>query len=88
MKRMLITAALLAVSFALQAKEQGGGKDPMAVCRADFDKFCKDVKPGEGRQMQCMMDNKSRLSGDCQTLMSKKQEQQAQWQKNKAKRPQ
>ena len=34
-------------------------------CGADVKKFCKDVKPGAGRILACLVGQKSNLSGDC-----------------------
>lgn len=65
MNRMLTAALLLALSATAYAKE--GGKDTFAVCRADVDRLCKNVQPGEGRQVQCIVSNRANLSGDCAT---------------------
>jgi len=37
----------------------------MRACRADAQKLCKDVKPGEGRVLECLQQHKGELSGDC-----------------------
>ncbi len=42
----------------------------MKACKADREKFCKDVKPGEGRVMDCMKQHESELSGECRDMMS------------------
>jgi hypothetical protein len=34
-------------------------------CRDDLEKFCGDVKMGEGRVGMCLLDNKSKLSEGC-----------------------
>jgi len=82
MKKLLFVS-MMALAFAAGAKE--GGKDPFAACRADFDKLCKDVKPGEGRQVKCMMDNKSRASSACQAVLAEKEAKEKQWKANKVK---
>ena len=71
--KKISTAAIAALALlSLPALAKEGGKDPFAVCRADMQKFCGDVKPGEGRQVKCMMDNRSRVSGECGEILNKK----------------
>lgn len=41
------------------------------ACKADMEKFCKDVKPGEGRVMECMKSHKSELSKGCTEMHEK-----------------
>lgn len=38
----------------------------MQTCRADARQLCADVKPGGGRVVACLSENKARLSPDCQ----------------------
>lgn len=84
MKRLLF-ASLMALAFAASAKD---GKDPFAACHADLERLCKDVKPGEGRLVKCMMENKARASGACQAVLAEKEQKQKQWQQNKVKHQQ
>jgi hypothetical protein len=35
------------------------------ACKADFEKFCKDVKPGQGRIVKCMKEHEAELSLAC-----------------------
>ncbi len=58
----MLMIGMLLFATALTAKH-----DPKdhAVCRADKQKFCKDVKPGEGRIYECMSANKARLTPEC-----------------------
>ena len=37
----------------------------MHDCQADAKKLCKDVKPGEGRVLECLQEHKSELSSAC-----------------------
>jgi hypothetical protein len=71
MTKALLIAVLAAASMNVHAE---GGNNPFAVCKSDFERLCKNVQPGEGRQMKCMMDNKANLSGACAQAVSKKQE--------------
>lgn len=49
-----------------EAKENHG------KCKADRKKFCKDIKPGEGRIIQCLKSHEAELAADCKTLMETK----------------
>ncbi|MCX5849706.1 MAG: cysteine rich repeat-containing protein [Deltaproteobacteria bacterium] len=35
------------------------------ACRADIEKFCKDVQPGQGRLVQCVKQHEAELSPAC-----------------------
>jgi hypothetical protein len=41
------------------------------ACREDIAKFCKGVKPGEGRIVQCMKARENELSAPCRDEMKK-----------------
>ena len=66
----LLLASGLLLSPIVQAKDDG--KNELAACRADMEKFCRDVEPGEGRQMKCMYDLRDKLQPACATLVSEK----------------
>jgi len=40
-------------------------KEGKGVCKADIEKFCKDIKPGGGRIWACLKSNGDRLSQEC-----------------------
>ncbi|MEX2167463.1 MAG: cysteine rich repeat-containing protein [Methyloceanibacter sp.] len=40
-------------------------------CRQDIDTHCPDVSYGEGRQLRCLLNNKTSLSADCQGALAK-----------------
>ena len=79
-KSVFAILLLLGAATALHAKD---GKDPSAVCRADFERLCKNVQPGEGRQVKCMMDKRASASGECAAFLNKKHENEQAWQQNK-----
>jgi hypothetical protein len=59
---VLIVAVLFwVVPLMAQAEEM----HRTGVCRADFEKFCKDVKPGQGRIVKCMREHENELSPAC-----------------------
>jgi hypothetical protein len=37
-----------------------------------MEKFCRNVEPGEGRQMKCMYDLRDKLQPACAALVSEK----------------
>jgi len=49
-------------------KKSKEGRD---ACKADIDRFCKDVQPGGGRIMKCLMEHDAGLSSECKAGMSK-----------------
>jgi len=55
--------------FRKERKEKHEGQE---ACKEDGEKFCKDVKPGEGRIIRCLKEHQSELSSDCAEMMTKK----------------
>lgn len=81
MKRLLAVVAIVFVcslgGFAFANEQNMKAKGPFGdgPCAADVKKLCKDVKPGEGRIMQCMKEHSKELSPECKADMDKKKEQ-------------
>ena len=44
------------------------------ACKADVEKFCKDVQRGEGRIAHCLAEHQANLSGACKDDIAKVQE--------------
>jgi len=63
---VMITCFVLATPGLAQDQDQTlmpkGGK---GACKADIEKFCKDIKPGGGRIWVCLKSNGDRLSQEC-----------------------
>jgi hypothetical protein len=79
-------AYIVALSLAVQAG--GEGHNDFNACKADMERLCSSVKPGEGRQVKCMMENKARASSGCQAVLAKKEQKEKEWQQSKVKHPQ
>jgi Golgi apparatus protein 1 len=71
MKRVIVLAALLAAVGSVAAEEQGGP----GACRADAEKLCKGIEPGQGRIAQCLKEHEAQVSGDCKAHIAKMREQ-------------
>ena len=61
MKTTLLSAAVFMLFAAGAARAEEGARP----CKADIEKFCKDVKPGEGRIIDCLKAHEAELSADC-----------------------
>jgi hypothetical protein len=62
--RTLVLAIVVAVA-ALSAAPVRAQPPGRSACRADLDKFCKDVAPGGGRILACLHSHLSELSPEC-----------------------
>lgn len=80
MKKIILSAAVTIASLCLaaviglsqdQESFERKGKGP---CRADVEKFCKDVKPGKGRIWRCLKNHEAELSEECAEKMAKARE--------------
>jgi len=50
----------------------GGGDGAMQACKPDFEKYCKNVEPGGGRIVNCLLDHQKDLSDACYDSLAKK----------------
>ena len=66
MKKSLSFAALAAFSvFLLSERLPAADQITPGACKADVQKLCAGVQPGDGRIMQCMKQHESELSDAC-----------------------
>jgi Cysteine rich repeat len=61
-------AVLFSVAQAQDTPPPGKGSARQA-CKPDYEKFCKDAKPGGGRIKACMEQHKDELSQACRDVM-------------------
>lgn len=59
---LVLLAATVVPAAAQNAAEQ-------ATCAADQKKFCANVKPGEGRIVECLADHAEKLSAPCRKVL-------------------
>lgn len=57
-----MTGAVLAAFFTTAGAAQQGGQ---GACKADVEKLCKDVQPGEGRIIDCLKTHEKEVSPGC-----------------------
>jgi hypothetical protein len=66
----VVTALCLVLTIGFSQEEV----DSKGPCRADVEKFCKGVKPGQGRMWACLKSNENALSQACKDHMAEKRE--------------
>jgi hypothetical protein len=59
--KVVVGGAVLALCSSAQAKGEKGG----SACKADVQKLCKDVQPGEGKILGCLKEHQADLSPQC-----------------------
>jgi hypothetical protein len=64
-----VFAALMLIS-PLAAAQEGPGK----ICKADREKFCPGMKPGDGQLGDCMKQHEAEFSPECQAARKEVQE--------------
>jgi hypothetical protein len=47
-------------------------REARQACEADAQKFCKDVKSGQGRIVKCLREHEKELSADCKAKMAER----------------
>ncbi len=64
-----MTSCFLAAACAVVLIPAALAQEEHGACRADVQKFCKDVQPGGGRIGRCLKQNEAALSRDCRDRM-------------------
>jgi len=70
MKRTFMTVAVMAVFLLIGAGAMAGQNDLEKIvqegCKAELDKYCAMVTPGEGRVLACLFSYQDKLSNRCE----------------------
>lgn len=74
LKLLAVTVAVISMvcgaGVVYAGEGQSKGDKP---CAADVQKFCKDVKKGGGRVIECLKSHQSELSQACSDMLAKNQ---------------
>jgi len=62
--RILAAALLLSLAVISSASTQAA-KAPLALCKADAERLCAGVTPGEGKIIACLKQHKDDVSVGC-----------------------
>ena len=65
MKSTLIAVFALSAGLGLAVSLPASAEKGKGPCAEDAAKFCKDIKPGEGRIMACLKEHEKELSKAC-----------------------
>lgn len=68
MRKLMVAGAVAALFTTAEAAEAKHG-----ACKADVEKLCKDVQPGEGRVVACLKEHKAEVSPKCTSFMKEVQ---------------
>ncbi|MCE9596824.1 MAG: cysteine rich repeat-containing protein [Spirochaetia bacterium] len=70
-QNLLIVALGLVFAVTLQAEKP---EKPQGPCKADIEKFCKDVPHRDGKLMACLKQNEANLSAECKAKRNEMKE--------------
>ena len=70
MKKLSLTVAAFAVSFAATAQAQNLTAEQRAACQGDYSRYCKGVKPGGGRIIACLNKQGDKVSEACRKVLA------------------
>lgn len=78
-RMVLIIALLFWLVPAVAQTQEMNGRGP---CKADIEKFCKDVQPGQGRIVRCMRQHENEVSPACRNHIAEVREQQQEFKRD------
>ena len=64
----LLSALIFAASVSVAAEQPHRA----GACRADYEKFCKAAKPGEGQIVKCFKEHEAGLSSECKNRIAER----------------
>ncbi|MGA0599763.1 cysteine rich repeat-containing protein [Caulobacter sp. KR2-114] len=68
----LALAGALTLADVTAAEAAGGMAATRAACQADLQTLCAGVQPGGGRIMQCLKQNREKLSAGCKSALAER----------------
>ena len=71
LKLLAVTVAVMSIVCEAGVVYAGEGQSKDNPCAADVQKFCKDVKKGEGRVIACLKSHQPELSQACSAMLEK-----------------
>jgi hypothetical protein len=69
----LILVAAVAFCF-ISSPAHAQAINAKGSCKADIEKFCKDIRPGQGRIVKCMQQHEAELSAACKDQVAQARE--------------
>jgi hypothetical protein len=66
---LLVSTVALAAEPEIPAARQAQLRAIAEACRADAQKLCQDIEPGEGNVLRCLRAKTALLSQACKTLL-------------------
>lgn len=69
MKRLSLIPVVVVMVIGLAATVLAQDVNRKGPCRADYQKFCKGIQPGQGRIAECMRGRESELSPECRDAL-------------------
>lgn len=71
---LLLSSTLATPLFTAAAEQAGASMPDSQACRAEIQKLCGNVKPGDGRMQSCLEQNRTAFSPACQQQMAEHRE--------------
>lgn len=69
---VIALAGVLTFADVATAQAASGMAATRAACQADLQTLCAGVQPGGGRIMQCLKQNRDKLSAGCKSAMAER----------------
>ncbi len=82
MQKTLISLITIIMFLGVVCSVQAQEPSRKGSCKADIEKFCKDVKPGQGRIVKCMKAHENELSQPCKDEIAADKEKSKEFVKN------
>jgi hypothetical protein len=74
MKRLITFGAMLVLTAGFTVSVLTQEAETVRPCKADVDKFCKDIRPGQGRIASCLKSHEAELSEACRAHFAEMRE--------------